>query len=82
MIDPAPAVHHWVWWHTLVSVAGSGMAFRILNEIVKAMPPLPENAGWWARWLYGAIQGITGLNASTTTKPNVPPDAAPSEAKP
>ena len=47
-------------WHVLVTLLGGAGVQRILTDIARAMPPLPANSGYFARWAYGAIQLITG----------------------
>jgi hypothetical protein len=82
------ATEHWHFWHVVTSAvtaiggweglkSGAGAVAR---KIIAAMPPIPANANFWETWAYRALQAVGGPNA--TTKPPVPPDAAPSEAKP
>lgn len=49
---------HWELWHVVVTFIGSYGFTRVYNTIVKAMPPLPANASWWATWFYAIMQGL------------------------
>ena len=65
----------WNAWHVLVSAASGVAGQRILVAIVKAMPPLPAGASWWARWGYGALESVAGLEAGSTGKVDGDPAA-------
>jgi hypothetical protein len=69
MLPPINTVYteHWHLYHSILSgIAGIGgwEGIRgIARTIVRAMPPIPENANWWEKWGYAALQSLARQEA-------------------
>lgn len=74
MVAPISTVwtDSWNGWHILISsLAGTtaGMTIsKYLSKIVKAMPPLPANSGWFTQWIYAALKAVTEAEPGTAAK--------------
>jgi len=45
---------HWVNSHGIEVI----IAYMVFAAVAGSMPPLPENANYWARWAYGATHAL------------------------
>lgn len=60
-------IHHHDWlaiWSAIVAFLGGGTVQRILVFISKTMPPIPDRAGFWAKWAYSTMKALSGLDPS------------------
>ena len=78
MISPDTLTKGWHVWHVLASMLTGATAQRVLVAIVRAMPPLPDNAGFWQKWAYAALKAVTGHEPTPSVSSEPPaPDHVP-----
>lgn len=69
-IQPHQVNAAWHLRHVVISSLGGliagGSLMRWANAIVKSMPPLPSNAGWWQTWAYNSLKAVTALDPANT----------------
>ena len=58
--------HAPLYWHYVVGFVTGGGLVRLLAYISKAVPPLPNSAGWWSQFGYQLLKGASGLDPNAT----------------